>query len=325
MKKQQDPLNLLFQDIELYLVQYNVGRLSEFNFIRIGLNYSYLLITTTGKYIFRIYRAQWRTKEDICYEVDALLHISNYGAKASVPIATLKGTYINQIVCNNETLNGVLFSYAEGEIPQIDEPSSFALGKSLAEIHMFSDNFYSSHKRSYNINLYHLIDEPMSYLSTVIEKYLPKESCNFISSLGDYIKRQLSDCKLETGFCHGDLHDWNVHSFNKSYTVFDFDCCGFGFRAYDIAVFWWNLKLNYPEKEENCWRAFREGYESKKTISEIDFKAIPLFVMARRYWLCGILLKNPEVFGTAWINETGLNMFFTQLQNDVKNLNIDIL
>jgi len=321
---QQDPLNLLYKDIEPYIKQYNIGELLEFKFIRTGLNYSYLIETTNGKYILRIYRNQWRNKEDICYEVDALLHIFNYGAKVSVPIANLKGEYIKQITFTNEIFYGVLFSYAEGEIPRIDETSSFALGENLAEIHSFSDNFFSSHKRSYNIDIYHLIDEPMEYLSPVISKYLPKESCNLISSIANYIKGELSNCMLEVGFCHGDLHDWNVHCCNNVYTVYDFDCCGFGFRAYDIAVYWWNLKVNYPKKEEACWRAFRNGYESKKPISHADIEALPTFVMARRYWLAGILLKNPDTFGTGWINETGLNMFFTQLLDDLKNFNISL-
>jgi len=325
LKEQQDPLNLLYKDIEPYIKQYNIGELLEFNFIRTGLNYSYLIQTTNGKYILRIYRNQWRNIEDISYEVDALLHIFSYGAKVSVPIADFKGNYINQITFPNELFYGVLFSYAEGEIPEVTEDSSFSLGEILAEIHMFSDNFYSSHKRSYNIDIFHLIDEPMEYLTPLISLHLPKESCSLIFSIANYIKDKLSNFQLEIGFCHGDLHDWNVHSCNSLYTVFDFDCCGFGFRAYDIAVYWWNLKMNYPKKEEACWRAFKDGYESIKTISDADIESLPIFVMARRYWLAGILLKNPATFGTAWINETGLNMFFTQLLDDVKNFNIDLL
>jgi Ser/Thr protein kinase RdoA (MazF antagonist) len=45
---------------------------------------------------------------------------------------------------------------------------------------------------------------------------------------------------LEVGSCHGDLHGWNAHiDQNMALTVYDFDCCGVGWRAYDIAVFRW--------------------------------------------------------------------------------------
>ena len=45
--------------------------------------------------------------------------------------------------------------------------------------------------------------------------------------------------ELDYGFCHGDFHGLNAHKNNKGITFFDFDCCGFGWRAYDIAVFRW--------------------------------------------------------------------------------------
>jgi len=320
----QNSLTLLAKNLEPYLHKYNIGKLTEFSFLKKGLNYSYLVVTTKGKYIFRIYRIQWRSFEDILYEVNILNHISKNVKNISVPIDTLSGEYIREIPLNNQTYYGVLFSYAEGEIPEINEDSSFKLGEILAQIHSSSDNVQCQYTRSYNINLHHLIDEPISFLNSSIEQYLPKESCEFIYKLANYLKCTLSKLELEFGFCHGDLHDWNVHCDNNSYTVFDFDCCGDGFRSYDLAVYWWNLKVNYPHKEELCWDAFRNGYLSKRTLNSNDIKAIPLFVIARRYWLAGVLLKNKDVFGTGWINEVGLNTFFSQLNDDVKTFNINI-
>jgi Ser/Thr protein kinase RdoA (MazF antagonist) len=43
---------------------------------------------------------------------------------------------------------------------------------------------------------------------------------------------------LEEGFCHGDHQGWNAHiKEDGTLTFFDFDCCGPGWRAYDIAAF----------------------------------------------------------------------------------------
>lgn len=322
MEKDQGILNE--NDLKFYLNRFDIGQLIECSFLKKGLNYSYLVITTTGKYIYRIYRNQWRCLEDILYEVEALTHIYKSYSNISVPIAYLNKEYIQQIYCLNKSYYGVLFSYAEGHTPDINEDSSFKLGKMLAKIHICTNEFKSKYKRSYNIDVHHLLDEPLLHLSSKIETYLSKESCEFIYKLANYIKHTLMNLELEWGFCHGDLHDWNVHCQENSYTIFDFDCCGIGFRAYDLAVYWWNLKVNYPEKEEVCWKAFKSGYLNTRTLRDIDLMAIPLFVIARKYWLAGILLKNEDVFGAEWINEVGLNHFLSQIKDDVKDYNITI-
>jgi len=322
LDKEQDILNLKLNELEVYLNRYYIGGLIECGFLKKGLNYSYLVTTTTGKYIFRIYRNNWRRLEDILYEVQALTHIYKNFENISVPIASQNNEYFHEIYCCDESYYGVLFTYAKGEIPHINEKSSYKLGEMLAKIHIYTDEFKSKYKRSYDIDLYHLLDEPMKFLSLEIERYLSKESCEFVYSLKNHIKHTLSNLELEIGFCHGDLHDWNVHCYDNSYTIFDFDCCGIGFRAYDLAVFWWNLKVNYPEKEEICWKAFKRGYLNTRKLGEVDMNAIPLFVVARKYWLAGILLKNKDVFGTEWINEAGLNNFLTHIKSDVKDFNI---
>jgi Ser/Thr protein kinase RdoA (MazF antagonist) len=56
--------------------QYVLNEVVELNFICRGLNDTY--IVTCGadeKYVFRIYRANWRSRNDIAYEVDALAHL----------------------------------------------------------------------------------------------------------------------------------------------------------------------------------------------------------------------------------------------------------
>jgi thiamine kinase-like enzyme len=40
---------------------------------------------------------------------------------------------------------------------------------------------------------------------------------------------------LEIGFCHGDFHGGNACQKDGSFTFYDFDCCGWGYRAYDLA------------------------------------------------------------------------------------------
>src|SRR5699024_3125580 len=121
---------------------------------------------------------------------------------------------------------------------------------------------------------------------------------------------------LETGFCHGDFHNHNMHIHERTINVFDFDNCAFGHRAYDIAISWWNLQNNYTNLKSEWWDAFLEGYLSRRQLSPDDFKSLPLFITARRIWLMGTMLENEDVWGTNWINTRTLELFVWQLKTD---------
>lgn len=54
---------------------YDIGDVMECSFLENGLNDTYILKTSTGKYILRIYKAHWRNKQDIVFEVELLNHL----------------------------------------------------------------------------------------------------------------------------------------------------------------------------------------------------------------------------------------------------------
>jgi Ser/Thr protein kinase RdoA (MazF antagonist) len=86
--------------------------------------------------------------------------------------------------------------------------------------------------------------------------------------------------KLERGFCHGDFHRGNGHiDDDGTITFFDFDCCGIGWRAYDIAVFRWGARL--IKKEQELWQPFISGYKDNRVINEFDENASKLFIGLR--------------------------------------------
>src|SRR5207253_3151224 len=92
---------------------------------------------------------------------------------------------------------------------------------------------------------------------------------------------------LEMGICHGDLHGGNAClGPDGRLTFFDFDCCGVGYRAYEVAVFRWAAEFFHPDqKGEARWGAFLRAYTARRTLAELDLAAVPLFVAARQFWL----------------------------------------
>jgi Ser/Thr protein kinase RdoA (MazF antagonist) len=282
--------------------QYDIGDAIECKFLNLGLNDTYLLPTSTGKYILRVYRESWRSLPDIHYELEMLLHIHRKSVPISFPIAMKDGSLCSAL----KTLEGprlaVLFTYAEGDDPTQDEAYSLAYGRAAAQIHNALDDFSSQHTR-FCLDLGHLLDEPLRTTLPILEAF-PKEHTDLlriVQRLKEYVDCLPMD-KLEWGACHGDFHGGNAHLIQGQQIVFfDFDCGGPGWRAYDIAVFRWAQALH--QQDEKLWEAFLAGYTEHRTIQPQDLAAVPLFVALRQIWLLGLHSLTAAYAGCAFLNK----------------------
>jgi Ser/Thr protein kinase RdoA (MazF antagonist) len=312
--------NSLFTDhsIESMVSAYPIGKIVECRFLTRGLNDTYIVRTDSNKYIFRIYRAGWREKSAILFELDAINHLVEHDCPVSMPIMRNDGEWLTGIHAPEGIRYGVLFTFSEGDRPEINEENCMLIGKALAHIHKTTDSFHSKQERTFEINVNHLLDEPMSLIKPVLNKHVKVAKHSFLDDAVSQIKANLViNEKLDFGFCHGDFHNFNMHLSQQRIEAFDFDCCGNGFRSYDLAVFSWNLKQNYSSLETTCWDQFLNGYVSVRTLSDENMKTINQFVTLRRIWFMGTLLKNDDVWGTHWIHENNLEHFLSQIEQDV--------
>ncbi|WML44283.1 phosphotransferase [Neobacillus sp. PS3-40] len=304
--------------VEFLVNSYEIGTIIKCEFLTRGLNDTYSVFTESNKYIFRIYRKGWREKTDILYELDAIKHLSEYGCRVSIPIKRKDGKWLSEIYTPEGTRYGVLFTFTKGDRPEINKENCYLIGKALGNIHEASDSFITNHKRNFELNFLHLVDEPMSLITPTLQKFMKNSKDSFLNQIITNIKFDIVGKNLEYGFCHGDFHNFNMHLMEQKIEAFDFDCCSIGYRSYDIAVFWWNLKQNYSNVENQCWDEFLNGYLSQKSISNDNLNVLLKFVTLRRIWLLGTLLKNDDVWGTHWINKKNLDNFLTQLEQDVE-------
>lgn len=93
---------------------YDIGDVMDCDFLANGLNDTYILKTATGEYILRIYKAHWRNKQDVVFEVELLNHLNKKGIPVSFPVAREDGSYYFELVAPEGTRLAVLFTYAEG-------------------------------------------------------------------------------------------------------------------------------------------------------------------------------------------------------------------
>lgn len=297
---------------------YDIGPIKRCDFLTRGLNDTYLVTTNNNKYIFRVYRKGWRNQSDIFFEVDAINHLSDTGYPVSFPIKRNDGKWMTEIFAPEGIRYGVLFTFTKGDRPEINKENCRLVGKALGNLHKAADSFTTKHTRTFELNMDHLLDEPMSLITPVLHRFMNDRKDAFINEITRNIKADIKGKNLDYGFCHGDFHNFNMHLSELEIEVFDFDCCSSGYRSYDIAVFWWNLKQNYPNLENECWDEFLNGYLSQRSLSSDNLNILLKFVTLRRIWFLGTLLKNDDVWGTNWINDKNLGSFITQLEQDAE-------
>jgi Ser/Thr protein kinase RdoA (MazF antagonist) len=267
-------------------------------FLKMGLNDTYLLRSQSDRVIMRVYRIGWRTLEDIRYELEALIHLDRKGVPVSVPIRSKAGQYLQELLAPEGMRYAALFSFAQGDVDDREEKTAESFGEAAATIHAASTDFEADHQR-FALDLEHLIDIPLRSVLPFLSHRAPDQQ--YISQLCERLTSAmelLSKRDLDVGFCHGDLHGGNAH-INESGTVtfFDFDCCGSGWRAYDLAVYRWSAL--WSQTEPLRWPAFLRGYKTVREISDLDLAAVSLFVLIRHVWYLGLNTEG----AVGWIDD----------------------
>jgi Ser/Thr protein kinase RdoA (MazF antagonist) len=232
--------------------------------------------------------------------------------KVAAQIARRDGEWISPVTAPEGVRYLVLFANAEGEEPWFDGESDTAAGdrrsdadlygRSVAQVHRASDDFACDQPR-FALDLDYLLTHSLPK----IQPFLSDRPAVWdeLVRLTRCVRHRLENWpieRLEMGFCHGDFQGGNGHiqPADRSLTFFDFDCCGRGWRAYDLAVFRWQVAVNgLPLR---VWEAFLAGYQAERAIAAIDVAAIPYFVAVRQVWIMGLHCGNAKDWGVGWLN-----------------------
>lgn len=259
-----------------------------------GINDTYQVASGGAAYVYRVYRAAWRSIQDIQYELQLLLHLQRSGIPVSAPIPRADGALSSELESPEGQRTGVLFSYAPGRVLGYQPDGALKYGALAARLHNSLDLFRSDTPR-FVLDLEHLLEGPLRKIRPFAEV---QGSWQFICRLAERLRFDLQSqvSVLDWGVCHGDLHGHNVHTDALGQLVlFDFDCGGPGWRAYDLAVYRWAVDLHAKSREP--WDAFLAGYSGERTVSPIDLSVIPSFVAIRTIWLLGLQVDQITLRG----------------------------
>lgn len=288
------------------LPQFGLGANSKCEYFTGGFSHTYRVTSEEGVvYFLKSYRTNWRTKADIQYEMDVLNHLKKKNFPAIQPVKTISGEYYYPVNAPEGIRYLVLLTLAPGILASYEQkPEEVATqyGQAVARMHNALDDFHSIHQR-FPLDLDFFTVEPLK----TIEPFLKNrpDDWHFIQHFANTLRQRIIDMpglELELGFCHGDLQGYHANiSPDGTFTFFDFDCGGYGYRAYDLAVFLWCCRLENAISER--WEPFLNAYKSKRVLTPVDERAIPLFVCARYLWHIGVHTRNTPDWGIEMIND----------------------
>jgi Ser/Thr protein kinase RdoA (MazF antagonist) len=257
-----------------------------------GFNTHYLITTSSDDFVLRVYQPDWRTNDDIAYELAVLTHLAARGVPVCAPIARRDGTYINTIVTINGPCIAVLFQCAAGEPLDPHNPKVLHdYGRIMAHIHQETDGF-SCQFQHFHLDLDHLIAKPLNVVLPLLS-HRPADA-TFVQDIARVLHSGIAaqSESLEWGYCHGDFAGNAHQDVDGSLRVFDFDCGGPGWRAYDLAV------CRLFSDIGGLWEEFCAGYQEIRPITAATHSAIPWFLVVRQFWRIGLFATHlPRLTG----------------------------
>jgi len=284
-------------------------------------NDHYLVTAGEAIYALRVYphAKHWLENEsDYRFEMDWLDFLHERGLPVAHPIRRTDGDFLGALEAPEGRRYWALFGFAPGA-NALDAEQSVGFGESVARIHVASNDFHSPHHRAH-FDLDRIADKPVRQIRAWFAN-LPgnprQEDVAFVAALSDELKEQIlaagftdrSEQSDEWGVIGGDFHGGNHHfSEDGRLTHFDFDLCGYGWRAYDLAIFSWAVK----SRDDALWRGFLQGYESVRALSARERRYIPVFGQLRHIWWMGSHTTYPSA--PSWLNNRNWDFKFTRLR-----------
>jgi Ser/Thr protein kinase RdoA (MazF antagonist) len=292
VKAQTDSLTLFARGI---LKKYGISD-AQVECINFEFNATFSVSTESGqKYALRLNINSTRTVSNILAETQWVRELARIpSVNVPTPIATLDDQFVVSALHEDsgQTICGVMYTWLEGE--EIgDEPTLDQLrrvGQAIAHMHQNKSEFQltdGAELPTFNDFFWGTEDFLFSVRST-----LSPENKTLMKQAHDLIMQFTNELYATSPvrIIHADFHGWNLMWHEDQVFIFDFDDCGFGVEAQDIAVaLYW---LNTPTADSTLL----EGYRSVRPLPAYSDKAMKALLLQRRLLLLNYLFetKNAE-------------------------------
>ena len=301
-------------------------------FFKSGLNDIYKITTQGNSYFLRVSLFNVYNTVQIDEEIRFIHHLRTRGLSVVEPIQCKDKSYVLELDAPEGMRQAVLFRGIT-QSPMGDANILMKnLGNLLARIHTSSLSF-QDHSARPSIDDTMLVEEPTRLLNPFLKHRT--DDLDFLSKtalpLWLSVDSTLSKHNGTVGFCHGDVQPNNYFFNGEHPVIFDFDCMGQGYFAYDLGVLLANLTFMDNEiYEKDLWHSVIKGYNDIRLLNDDEEKAIFIFAALHMLRILSYHAKCREQNQGAvyFMTDYHLDTFFgaykrlAMLANDKASLNI---
>ena len=293
--------------VERVLPTYALPQPHHCRLISRSMNDTYEVTAGAETYYLRVSGHDWRSRDAVSAELALIANLRARGLAVAPAVPRNDGAFLSSLAAPEGERFAVLFAAAPGApVRNITPRQARAYGRLTAALHTVTDASPTTYRR-FDLDECHLLDEPLEAVRAAMLKVDDGDDLVFLERMAERVRHRLRALPRRQpgyGLCHGDLHPGNVR-FDAAGepTLFDFDCMGYGWRAYDLAVFLWNAFGERRPKRwrESRWRAFLRGYREVCPLPEDLDEALPLFLVARQIWLMGLDSADRSGWPPQWL------------------------
>jgi len=216
-------------EIEVFLEQYNLGKLISYTGIVEGIeNTNYKIITDKGSYILTLFEKRV-DPQDLPFFLNLQKLLSDSGFQCPIPILNKKQSIINSL-CEKKA---IIITFLCGKKMENPQPQHcLKVGEMISKFKKITMTFNQSRKNSLNIDKW----------NQIFSKCLEVKKHNFIDLVLpiknelNYLQKNWPD-NLPRGIIHADLFKDNIFFQNEKISgIIDFYFSCTDFYAYELAI-----------------------------------------------------------------------------------------
>jgi len=255
---------------------------AQCSFLVRGVGDTYLVTTSSSRYILRVYRHGLRTLSQVQAEAELLTALKRHDVPASYPIIDVHNNYVQTFAAPEGDRHAMLFTYAEGVSVNMPNTAQLqALGKAMAAFHNVSATIQLSDTR-WTFDAGTTLYKPLQAVKFAFEHDM--ESFEWLQQTAGLAQQKLSaidTTAFSKGYCQFDFLPKNFHFDGDNITLFDFDFFGYGWLANDIMTFWihlcWEVLFNRITQDaaDEAFNTFITAYRSLRPFGCGEFAALP--------------------------------------------------
>lgn len=291
-----------------------LGEPEACEFLRRSFNQVYAIRFGDRRVVARLCSERPRGPANVAYEAALLRHLAAQGIPVSACLPTADGQDATVVRLPEGERPLMLFEYLAGDATGEAPEEIAAFGAGLARLHDAAASYAGPPSR-YTLDLDYLISQPLARFleaPTMTDELRPQ-----FQAIAARLRARIEAMEgLTHVACHGDAHSSNNFITtdargHKVASFFDFDECGPGFLAYELAVYPWamhprSVDGTMSERALGRWQQFVAAYGAVRPLARQDIEAVPAFMAARQIWLMGEYAGRVPVWGsqampTSWL------------------------